>query len=177
MEIEDIRQTILYEMNDIHDVENICYTDHLYNKLCTDKHFWIHFYKKNNINFPNNIYNNVDDYIKEYKHIINLMNETTKLIHNMVLGNKNTVYKFRFNKKKINMNVLALDQPDEDGELIDFLKRVDTIVSVHLSANNGVFSIEYIYHNNAVEFQVDRKTMFNYLFKILSADIILRKSN
>lgn len=176
MEVEDIRRTILYEIDKIDDIENICYTDHLYNKLCLDKQFWIHWYYKNNINFPNNIYDNVDDYINEYKYIVKLMNKSNEIIDNLTLGNKNGSYKFRFNKKKINMDVLSLDQSEEDNELVDFLKRVDTIINAKLSYD-GVFTIHYSYHNMSVVFNVDKKTMFNYLFKILSEKIILRKSN
>ncbi len=51
MEIEDIRNIILYEIDNINDIENICYTDRRYEQLCFKKEFWIHWYQKIILNF------------------------------------------------------------------------------------------------------------------------------
>ena len=62
----DVRQEILYQLDKIDDVENLCKVDKTFKSLC-QKEFWIHWYNKNQLIFPNNTYNDINGYINEYK--------------------------------------------------------------------------------------------------------------
>ena len=65
MEHSDIRFNILYHL-DIDDVTNLCHVDHLFNKSCTNPHFWKMYFEKHGLDFDVTA-NTVEKWINAYK--------------------------------------------------------------------------------------------------------------
>ena len=78
MEHQDIRQSILWQLDDIKDVERLCYVDRSFNKLCS-REFWIHWYNKKGLKMMK-IFNNVEDWINEYRYIEKIQDKTKELM-------------------------------------------------------------------------------------------------
>ena len=120
MEIEDIRQIILYEVDDINDVENLCYSDKTFYRLCS-KNFWKDWYHKHQLDFPHHL-NTTQEFIADYKLIMERKSQVNDMIKDMVFGNKNQKLYFQQTN-----NFILLGDPLNDSELIDFLKGKDWV--------------------------------------------------
>ena len=65
--MEDIRNNILNELDDIDDIKSICLIDNRYYKLCVSKNFWNNFFQKHQLILRNDInHNTLKDWIDEY---------------------------------------------------------------------------------------------------------------
>lgn len=164
--MEDIRRTILYELDEIEDIENICYTDKMFYKLCSDRFFWKHFYEINEIPFSNSD-NTVEEWILAYKKMI----KKIKLINTMIRNIRTKPYYFKFSSKDIPF--LLLGDELNDAELLDFFKEKE-IGMANIRYVNKKFKIIYatMEGGGTLDFYVDHDTLFNYLFNLLSNNII-----
>ncbi len=167
MNIDDIRQTILYNIDNIQDLKNLCHVDHRFNQLCSSKSFWVHWYNKKGILFPDSGYTSAFDWIKEYEEIVVYVNKTNEIIDDLIYGNKNLSYVTTI---KIDMN-LALGIKEYDEELKTLLivaKNED--VKIKIKHDKDGFNILYIPKNkNYIYFfpDLDKKTIFKYIFDLL----------
>ncbi len=157
MNNKDIRQEILYQLDNIDDVENLCKVDKTFKNLC-QKEFWIHWYNKHQLGFPNNTYNDINDYINEYK----LIEKATDLF-NYLYNNLDHILVFSyvikddflfFNKSFINEN---FNKPIQ----VEMIKHYIYYVP------DGPQSIEKV--------TVSDKQMYDFIFKVLSAGIEIKK--
>ncbi len=175
MNLRDIRQMILYEIDDIDDIENLCYTDKLFNQLCLEKSFWLHWYDKNNIKYPNHVYNNVNGYINEYKKIVKIHQQTKEIMDNL-LYNSNSTYMFTFRPN--NIEFLYLDNHIDNEELIAFLK-YSKLVTGKIKRIKNMYEIEYYYHatiqNHYLKFTVNKNTLYQFIYNVLSNDYEFKK--
>ncbi len=173
MNLRDIKQSILYQIDDIEDIENICYTNHLYHEVCSSKDFWIQWYNKQRLNFPGNTYKNAKDYIIEYKYLINKTNE---LINNMIYGfRNNTSLYFNTDVSKMDIDTLAFNL---DDDLLDFLDAVAFVrVDIKYNYTNKNYTIIYTADDSFSRYIVDKHTIFNFIYNLLLAGVTIRKIN
>lgn len=162
MNIKDIRQSILYQLDDIEDIKIICYTDRLYHSLCSSKDFWINWYAKHQLNYPGNTYDNPKDYILEYELVL----KTNQIIDDIIKGKK-SLY-FEVNSDEINMSDLIYDPYVADDKLLRILKDIYKINFGYMFFSRD-FSITY--HANPfsiLRYYVDKSTLFKFILNLLS---------
>lgn len=93
MEQQDIKQQILYNIEDIQDIENLCQSDKSFKFLCSQKEFWIHWYKSKNIPFPKHL-STYKEWINEYKNIVNTATTEDLFRYLMYSGVNYLTFKF-----------------------------------------------------------------------------------
>lgn len=165
MELEDIRRSILCELEDIKDVENLCYTDGAFKKLCSEKSFWVHWYHQHHLDFPNHLHYDLKDWIIEYKQILKKIDQVNDMFDTLIKG-KNTTYVVKIPN---HIDLLLLDEED----LEDFLKK-SKWTTVKIKYDQG-FNIAYYKYQDYMSFNVDKFILFKFLFNILSAGFSFRK--
>lgn len=155
MEYKDIRQSVLYQIDNIDDLKNLCYVDKQFYHLCSQKEFWIHWYNKHQIKFINT-YDNFEDWLKEYYHVL----EAYKIAVNLIYGNKNSSYSTTI--KLTDIKLLY----NEDLEFYE-LNKNQKIKAVIFYKNNK-FVIIY-FKSIALEFtDIPKLEIINYIPMILS---------
>lgn len=130
MEYNDIRQTILYQLDNVDDLKNLCYVDKKFYHLCSQKEFWIHWYNKHNMTFINT-YDNFEDWLKEYYNIL----EAYRIADDLIFGNKNSSYvtKMPLTDAKLLYNENLIYQLNKHKKF-----------GVRIQYENGYFSIIYL---------------------------------
>ena len=178
MDLSDIRQSVLYQINDVDDLAKLCYADKMSERLCSTKEFWLHWYQKHHIQFPNHIYDNAQDWIDEYQHIKSLMTKANILIDQL---NDNNALVFGFNTQKQNYTLLMLDEDEKDEVLMDFIKKTRLFYSLitYQSEPVGWYNISYhslagnIFNaDHSIELiRINKKSIINYIYNLFEADV------
>ena len=185
MNIEDTRIQILLNLNDIHDVKSLCYTDKSYLQTCSKRKFWIQFFNKFNLPLNKDIqYNNAEDWINEFIHTKRASKETIEKLKYLLDGH---VLTFNINTYIDNPEILKINGKsfynkklmtlfNKKGDIrvelthnhILFYKNQQKIVSTSIFLDELVdFLYNILYHGyklNAIDGWDDLITIFNSSF-------------
>ena len=162
---KDIRQSILEKVDHLDDLQNLCYTDQLNQQICSDKLFWIHWYKKQGIRFPGNVYHQAFEWIEEYKHIEKLIKETNILLEQLNDKEKSLIYRFVMNEEFV-----LLHEDEEAAELSHYLSLCPGTIKVTIKKGSGMYTVYYTQNNvrsKGIHFNLNKTQMTNYLFGVL----------
>src|SRR5665647_818043 len=83
MQTSDIRSNILYNIDDIKTLAVTCSTDITAQKICSERYFWALYFIKHNLIFPEENYNNANDWIKAFKLAQLTDKETKRLVESL----------------------------------------------------------------------------------------------
>ena len=158
MEYKDIRLSILQQIDNIDDLTKLCYTNKAYEHSCSQKIFWVDWYKRHHIQFPNNMHDNAQDWIDEYKHIVKIMDKTRNLLESLE-NNKNARLGFVYKK-----NHPSIEK---------FASMDNVYVTITYDGQYRLFGRSSTF----IEMTFDYKEMFNFLYRVLDANITVRKYN
>lgn len=172
MEQQDIRQAILWQLEDIDDVERLCQVDQIFKKLCSRKEFWIHWYQSKNIMLTK-YFNTIEEWIVEYRYVVSIQ-EKAKALLDYINSDEERILVFTYQADLLDYDYLLLGQ--NDLELIKILKYHEgQEIQCEIIKN-------YIYHVPPMvvgwqinEFKVTPIQIYEFLYRVLYRGIDIKK--
>jgi len=154
--MNDIKGEILYQLDNLKDLQNLCHTDKQFYRLCSTKSFWIHWYNKNNIKFPDSGFNRAEDWINEYIEISKFNKMTNDMIYNLQYGNKNLIY----STNAILQNILGDDFKDFSD------KHYGKTVKIRIYYNK-CFIVSYLARNDIIYLNLNKNQLHELIMDLL----------
>lgn len=170
---QDIKQSILWQLEEINDVEKLCYTDKVFKMLCSRQEFWNHWYQNKGIaHFKS--FNTINEQIKEYKYIEKVQFKVKELMDYLDHGEER-ILMFTYIADPTDYIYLQLNN-EYDQDLYQFLiKHQKEVIQCEMIKN-------YIYHVPSIllessieEYKATVSQLHQFLFNVLYEGIELKK--
>ena len=173
MEQQDIRQSILWQLDDINDVEKLCQVDQLFKNLCSRKEFWMHWYNIKNIKLINS-FNTPEEWINEYRYIENIKQETVELM-NYLNSPEERILVFTYKADLSNYHYLLLNN-DFDINLYQFLQLYEgDEIQCEITKDHIYHVPSVITAGSIEEYKVTLSELYSFLFNVLYEGIAIKK--
>ena len=170
---QDIKQSILWQLDDIHDVEKLCYTDKVFEMLCSRQEFWNHWYQSKGITKVKS-FTTIREQIKEYKYIEKVQFKVRGLM-DYLDSEEERILIFQYIADPNDYSYLQLNH-EHDQALHQFLIKHEKENIQCEIIKNYIYHVPSILLGNSIEkYKVTLSQMRQFLFNVLYQDIELKK--
>ena len=171
MNIEDTLYYISSYLNDYNSINNFCQINQLNNKLCSQPHFWINLFEKNNYNLPEPLPQTKKEWLRSFYAI-----QKTNFIINYIKNNKGST-KYSFNQINKNPNYFLLLQEFNITKLYiityleKLIKKNKNIIKIDINYSNFTNTFTIFFYNTNNNFdsvtQLNQTHITQFLYNAL----------